>query len=78
MGIGEYLRMKNFINVSTDGPFNPYSKVYARSEIERDFPDFEIVQLHKEFMHAPPLPVGWLPLARLLGWHLWVTMRPGK
>ena len=74
-GILRYLRMKNFINVSTDGPFNPYSKVYDRKEVARDFPDLEIMEMHKEFMHAPPLPVGWLPLAGVLGWHLWVTMR---
>jgi len=77
-GIGNYLRMENFINVSTDGPFNPYSKVYGRREIEEDFPAFEIVEMHKEFVHAPPLPVGWLPLSRALGWHLWVTLRPRK
>jgi hypothetical protein len=27
-------------------------------------------------MHAPPLPVGWLPLQRQLGWHLWVHLKP--
>lgn len=74
-GLGKYLAMKNFINVSTDGPFNPFSKVYGRREIEEDFADFEIVETHKEFMHAPPLSVGWLPLADVLGWHLWVTMK---
>src|SRR5436190_5260810 len=77
-GIAKYLQMNNFINVSTDGPFNPYSKVYGRREIEEDFPAFEIIEMHKEFMHAPPLPVGWLPLAGMLGWHLWVTLRPRK
>ena len=77
-GIWSYLRMNNFINVSTDGPFNPYSKVYGRSNVIEDFPDFEIVEMRKEFMHAPPLPIGWLPLASLLGWHLWVEMRPKK
>jgi SAM-dependent methyltransferase len=75
MGLSRYLAMNNFIHVSTDGPFNPYSKVYGLSEIEEDFADFEIVEIHKEFMHAPPLPVGWLPLAGVLGWHLWVTMK---
>ena len=77
-GLGSYLAMKNFINVSTDGPFNPYSKVYGESEIIADFADFELIEAHKEFMHAPPLPVGWLPLSGLLGWHLWATMRPRK
>lgn len=76
MGIWKYLSMKNFINVSTDGPFNPYSKVYGLREVRADFPDFEIVNDDKHFMHAPPLPVKWLPLARFLGWHLWVTMKP--
>jgi SAM-dependent methyltransferase len=28
------------------------------------------------FMHAPPLPVRWLPLGGLLGWHLWVHLTP--
>jgi ubiquinone/menaquinone biosynthesis C-methylase UbiE len=77
-GLFNYLRMNNFINVSTDGPFNPYSKVYGKREVEADLPDFEIVEMHKEFMHAPPLPIGWLPLASVLGWHLWVTLRPKK
>lgn len=74
-GLGEYLKMRNFIHVSTDGPQNPYSKVYDTREIAQDFVNFEIVETHKEFMHAPPLPVTWLPLASLLGWHLWVTMK---
>ena len=34
--------------------------------------------MHKEFMHAPPLPVGGLPLAGVLGWHLWVTHEASK
>ena len=74
-GIGNYLAMPNFIHVSTDGPFNPYSKVYGRREIVQDFTDFELLETHKEFMHAPPLPVHRLPIASLLGWHLWVTMK---
>jgi SAM-dependent methyltransferase len=75
-GLGKYLAMKNFIHVSTDGPFNPYSKVYGLSDVRNDFPNFEIIKAEKHFMHAPPLKVKWLPLAGLLGWHLWVTMKP--
>jgi SAM-dependent methyltransferase len=78
LGIRRYLRMNNFVNVSTDGPHNPYSKVYQSREVVADFPNFEVIEMHKEFMHAPPLPVSWLPLASVLGWHLWVTMRPRK
>jgi SAM-dependent methyltransferase len=77
-GILNYLRMKNFINVSTDGPKNPYSKVYSLADVRQDLPQFEIVNVNREFMHAPPLPVGRLPLAGSLGWHLWVEMRPVK
>jgi SAM-dependent methyltransferase len=75
MGIGRYLRMKNFIHKNTDGPFNPYAKVYDVRELEKDFPSFEIESTHKCFMHAPPLPVRRLPLSGLLGWHLWASMR---
>ncbi|MEQ1645676.1 MAG: class I SAM-dependent methyltransferase [Pyrinomonadaceae bacterium] len=78
VGLAGYLSMNNFINVSTDGPHNPYSKVYDVAEVERDFSDFEIVETRKEFMHAPPLPVSWMPLAGMLGWHLWVQMRPRR
>lgn len=75
-GILYYLKMDHFIHKNTDGPLNPYSKVYDRYEVEKDFPLFEIERLHKEFMHAPPLPVHGLPGAGLMGWHLWVHMRP--
>ncbi|MEO6049765.1 MAG: class I SAM-dependent methyltransferase [Pyrinomonadaceae bacterium] len=78
IGIGKYLLMRNFINVSTDGPFNPYSKVYGIAEVRENFPDFKVVKSDKHFMHAPPLPIKWLPLAGILGWHLWVTMKPRK
>jgi len=78
VGLARYLSMENFLNVSTDGPFNPYSKVYDRRAIEQDFPEFEIAEMHKEFMHAPPLPVSWLPLSGLLGWHLWATLKHKK
>jgi len=75
-GIWNYLRMANFIHRNTDGPFNPYSKVYDLRGVRADFADFEVVEAYKRFMHAPPLPVAGLPLERLLGWHLWVHMRP--
>jgi len=77
-GIWNYLKMKNFINVSTDGPFNPYSKVYGPDDVRTDFQHFDIVKSEQHFMHAPPLKVSWLPLASVLGWHLWVWMKPRK
>lgn len=77
-GVSRYLRMDRFIHKVTDGPGNPYSKVYDLPTVARDFPQFQVVRAYKQFMYAPPLPVRWLrfPLERLLGWHLWVHMRP--
>jgi SAM-dependent methyltransferase len=59
VGLWRYLRMSNFIHRNTDGPHSPYSKVYSLGLIASDFQDFEIVGWHREFMHAPPLSVGW-------------------
>jgi len=78
MGLAEYLSMRNFIHVNTDGPRNPYSKVYDLKTVREDFAEFEIVRSYQCFMHAPPLKVGWLPLEKLLGWHLWVHLKPKK
>lgn len=75
-GLWNYLRMENFIHRNTDGPHNPYARVYDIGGIKRDFPDFSITRAYKRFMHAPPLPVHGLPGGSLLGWHLWVHLRP--
>ena len=75
-GLWNYLKMENFIHRNTDGAQNPYSKVYDLREVERDFPDFRIVKNFKRFMHAPPLPIGFLPFEKFLGWHLWVHLKP--
>ena len=76
MGLASYLRLSNFVHKNTDGPLNPYSKVYDLAAVKRDFPDFRVTRAYKRFMHAPPLPVAWMPFDRLLGWHLWVHMSP--
>lgn len=75
-GLWNYLKMENFIHRNTDGALNPYSKVYDLREVEKDFTDFKIVKSYKRFMHAPPIPVGKLPLEGFLGWHLWVHLKP--
>lgn len=77
-GIWNYLRLKNFVHANTDGPANPYSKVYNKRELAADFPDFDLTRSYHSFMHAPPLPVGWLPLENVLGWHWWVHLHPKK
>jgi hypothetical protein len=74
-GVLTYLKMENFIHRNTDGPGNPYSKVYDRSEVERDFPDFEVTRVYKRFLDAPPLPVTNWTGGHALGWHLWVHLR---
>jgi SAM-dependent methyltransferase len=79
LGLGEYLKMSTFLHANTDGPLNPYSKVYDLCTVNRDFPDFEIEKSYQDHMHAPPLPTGWLrPLSGVLGWHLWVHLIPRK
>lgn len=75
IGLRNYLKMSEFIHKNTDGPSNPYSKVYDLNTIDRDFPAFRRIKSYQDHMHAPPLPVSWLgPLAGLLGWHLWVHL----
>ena len=75
-GVTRYLRMGRFVHANTDGPENPYAKVYDLARVRQDFPDFKVVESWREFMHAPPLPVHELPGAGVLGWHLWVRLRP--
>ncbi|MBV9304939.1 MAG: class I SAM-dependent methyltransferase [Acidobacteriaceae bacterium] len=74
-GLFEYLKMKNFLHRSTDGPENPYSKVYDERTIKQDFPDFHVVRTFKRWMHAPPLPVHGLPGEKHVGWHLWAELK---
>lgn len=77
-GIWNYLRLENFVHHNTDGPLNPFSRVYDLKRVTQDFPDFRITRSYKRFLHGPPLPLHWLPssLERLLGWHLWVHLWP--
>lgn len=75
-GLYRYLRMDTFIHHNTDGPHNPFSRVYDVRRVRRDFPDFEVRRAEKWFMHAPPFPVHGMIGQRALGWHLWVHMAP--
>jgi hypothetical protein len=75
MGLRRYLRMETFTHHNTDGPDNPFARVYSPREVRRDFPDFELESTYQRYMHAPPLPVHGLPGATRLGWHLWVHLR---
>lgn len=75
-GLLRYLAIDTFIHHNTDGPHNPYARVYSPREVAREFPNFELVRSYSRYMHAPPLPVRRLPAQRWLGWHLWVHLRP--
>lgn len=74
-GLRRYLALDTFTHRNTDGPLNPYARVYSRREVAREFPAFELVESYTRYMHAPPLPVRRLPAERRLGWHLWVHLR---
>ena len=81
-GLLRYLALDNFTHRNTDGPLNPFARVYSPREVAEEFPAFEVVDAYRRYMHAPPLPVRRLPLERWLGWHLWVHLRarpaPGR
>jgi SAM-dependent methyltransferase len=75
-GLRYYLRLENFIHRSTDGPLNPYARVYSARDVVREFPAFELLEAYRRYLHAPPLPVRRLPgQGGRLGWHLWVHLR---
>jgi len=74
-GLRRYLELDTFTHRNTDGPLNPFARVYSPREVTRDFPDFELVESFQRYMHAPPLPVHRLPFGDRLGWHLWVLLR---
>lgn len=80
-GLAKYLRNPLFMIKNTDGPGNPYSKVYDLRSVATDFPEFDIVDSRVHFLNERQLPfLKLLPqrlramLASKLGWHLWVTL----
>ncbi len=75
IGLGRYLQIDTFVHHNTDGPLNPFARVYDLRDVARDFPDFVVERAFQRYMHAPPLPVHNLPGGRHLGWHLWVYLR---
>jgi SAM-dependent methyltransferase len=75
VGLRRYLAIDNFTHRNTDGPLNPYARVYSLHEVKDEFPSFELIRSFSRYMHAPPLPVRKLPGERWLGWHLWVILR---
>jgi len=74
-GLRSYLEIDTFTHRNTDGPLNPFARVYSLREVAADFPDFELLDAYQRYLHAPPLPVRGLSSGRWLGWHLWVHLR---
>jgi len=76
----DYLRQDVFLSHNTDGPGNPLSKVYTRSQVTQMFCKFAKVNTKVAFMNRRWLPIigKWIPkqveerLATHWGWHLWV------
>jgi hypothetical protein len=66
--------LARFVHASTHDPESLFARVYDLAAVRRDFAAFRLARAHKEFMHAPPLPVLGIPAARLMGWHLWIEL----
>ena len=78
--------IKNFWQENpTDGPKNPYSKVYTLSTLCSDFSCFELYNSKVHFLNGRHFPgIKLLPskflslLASKLGWHLWGFLKNRK
>lgn len=76
-----YLRMKNFIHKSTDGPDNVFSSVFSESEMRKMCSAFRELRFSKHFLNERHLPIlrrllsehMKTRLAAMFGWHLWLT-----
>ncbi len=81
-----YLRDRDlFLSRNTDGPQNPLSRVYSRSDALRLFAGFSPVQTRVRYLNLRLYPFGdrlartdlGRRLERRWGWHLWVhALRP--
>ena len=75
-----YLKMKNFIHRSTDGPLNVYSSVWNAKTAKILFKKFDKVETNVHFLNERHL-LGMQHLmtkglkqgiANKYGWHLWI------
>ena len=80
-GLLIYLRNPLFMIRNTDGPENPYSKVYDLRDIEKDITEFNVIDSRVHFLNDRHLPfLKLLPqsirtfLASKFGWHLWASL----
>ena len=84
-GLGYLTDRERFLSNNTDGPGNPLSKVYSRSDVRALFSDFASVTTATRYLNLRVIPGGGrlsrLPIARRLerrfGWHLYVQAVKG-
>lgn len=77
-GLLGYLRPGCFLSHNTDGPENPYSRVYTPAEARATFFGFRFSSFQQYFINERQLPLfRLLPrrlrdlIGRCAGWHLW-------
>jgi hypothetical protein len=70
-----HLAIDNFAHRNTDGPLNPYSRVYTVQKMIRESPILQLTSASQHYRHAPPPPVRKLPGESWLGWPLWVHLQ---
>lgn len=78
LGLLKYLSKENFLSKNTDGPDNPYSRVYSKQDVAKVFKKFNfdsfehyfLNQRHLPFFNIFPQPLK-VFVSRKLGWHLW-------
>jgi SAM-dependent methyltransferase len=84
-GLLSYLKISNFIHKNTDGPDNPFSRVYDIRLVKQHFSLFNINKTKTHFLNLRHFPgIRFLPglfLNRLeskYGWHLWIFLTNNK
>lgn len=78
VGLLKYLSKENFLSKNTDGPDNPYSRVYSKNDVTRVFKGFYfdsfehyfLNERHLTFFNIFPQSLK-VFVSRKLGWHLW-------
>jgi ubiquinone/menaquinone biosynthesis C-methylase UbiE len=85
IGLWKYLNKEVFLHHNTDGPDNPYAKVYTEELIKDDFPQFGLRKTTVHFLNerhfpgARMLPVAlYRYLSNKFGWHLWAYLTNDK
>lgn len=78
VGLYKYLTKDYFLSKNTDGPDNPYSRVYTADEVRTVFDRFYFTCFKQFFLNERHFPLlKFLPLrlkntiAKKFGWHLW-------